>query len=117
MNERHKAKTTKHLQAYATRGLCFTPLVASTYGVLHPEFLRLLWILAGAHDGDLEPGRCARSRTLTPATTSSSSSAHASPLPPPLPPRCAPRASTTTPQIPHSPATPRSTGFRSALFL
>ena len=40
----------KHDQAYRDLQLRFIPLVVSSYGVLHPDFLRLLWVIAGEKD-------------------------------------------------------------------
>ena len=45
--QRFSAKRSKHQKAYENQDLLFLPLVISTFGVLHPDFLRLLWILAG----------------------------------------------------------------------
>jgi hypothetical protein len=46
LSQRFSAKRSKHQQAYENQDLLFLPLVVSTFGVLHPDFLRLLWILA-----------------------------------------------------------------------
>ena len=43
---RYNAKKSKHFQPYSSLDILFLPLVASTYGVLHPDFLRLLWMIA-----------------------------------------------------------------------
>jgi hypothetical protein len=47
MSQRFTAKRSKHEKGYENQDLLFLPLVISTFGVLHPDFLRLLWILAG----------------------------------------------------------------------
>jgi hypothetical protein len=46
LTQRFSAKRSKHQKAYENQDLLFLPLVISTFGVLHPDFLRLLWILA-----------------------------------------------------------------------
>jgi hypothetical protein len=46
LNQRFTSKRNKHQEAYANQDLLFLPLVASTYGVIQHDFLRLLWILA-----------------------------------------------------------------------
>jgi hypothetical protein len=50
--DRYRAKRRKYDAAYTSLHSLFVPLVATTYGVLHPEFLRLLWALS---DVTLEP--------------------------------------------------------------
>ena len=44
MSDRFSHKNTKHSHDYSIQNLCFVPLVASTFGVLNDEFLRLLWL-------------------------------------------------------------------------
>ena len=56
LNVRYRAKMTKHGAAYDLMSLCFVPLVVSSFGVLHDDFLRLLWVLAGRIDDELEVG-------------------------------------------------------------
>jgi hypothetical protein len=46
LSQRFAAKRSKHQKGYENQDLLFLPLVISTFGVLHPDFLRLLWILA-----------------------------------------------------------------------
>jgi hypothetical protein len=48
LQDRYTAKTRKHGSAYKA-GAGFIPLVVSTFGILHPDFLRLLWVLAGVY--------------------------------------------------------------------
>ncbi len=45
MQLRFSAKRKKHHAAYETQLLHFVPLIVSTFGVSHEDFLRLLWIL------------------------------------------------------------------------
>jgi len=40
---RFRAKYGKHSPHYTTKGFFFVPLIASTVGQLHPDFLRFLW--------------------------------------------------------------------------
>jgi hypothetical protein len=40
------AKTSKHHSFYAALGCQFVPLVASTFGVLHEDFVRFLWLIS-----------------------------------------------------------------------
>jgi len=40
---RFRAKLRKHSPPYTSKGFFFVPLIASTYGQLHPDFLRFLW--------------------------------------------------------------------------
>jgi hypothetical protein len=53
---RYREKRGKYDQAYTSLRCLFVPLVASTYGVLHSEFLRLLWVLS---DVTLDPSSSA----------------------------------------------------------
>jgi hypothetical protein len=46
LTQRFSSKRKKHQEAYSNQDLLFLPLVVSTYGVLHQDFLRLLWIIA-----------------------------------------------------------------------
>ena len=43
VRNRFRAKYTKHSPPYTTKGFFFVPLIASTVGQLHPDFLRFLW--------------------------------------------------------------------------
>lgn len=43
MQTSYRAKVRKHQDAYAKQHVLFLPLVASTYGGLHPDFLKCLW--------------------------------------------------------------------------
>ena len=52
LSQRYSAKELKHGKQYRGMGLCFLPLVVSSFGVLQDDFLRLLWILAGKCDVD-----------------------------------------------------------------
>ena len=64
-------KLSQHDRWYKIRGLCFVPLVASTFGVLHADFVRFLCVLsrppreAGLDVGEVrEAGRSASQRHL-----------------------------------------------------
>jgi len=46
MQNRYNKKLSKHGRWYGIRGLSFVPLVASTFGVLHADFVRFLWVLS-----------------------------------------------------------------------
>lgn len=46
MGARYTHKLHKHREYYRARCLEFVPLVASTFGVLHADFARFLWLLA-----------------------------------------------------------------------
>mmetsp|Transcript_36345 Transcript_36345/g.91401 ORF Transcript_36345/g.91401 Transcript_36345/m.91401 type:complete len:159 (-) Transcript_36345:8-484(-) len=56
LTERYAAKMRKHGQAYRDIQRRFIPLIVSSYGVLHPDFLRLLWVIAAQRDTDLDVG-------------------------------------------------------------
>ena len=43
VRNRFRAKYCKHSPPYTTKGFFFVPLIASTVGQLHPDFLRFLW--------------------------------------------------------------------------
>lgn len=43
VRNRFRAKFRKHSPPYTSKGFFFVPLIASTYGQLHPDFLRFLW--------------------------------------------------------------------------
>lgn len=51
MQSRYSAKWRKHQDAYKRRGYLFVPLVASTFGVLHADFVRFLWAITHVHRG------------------------------------------------------------------
>lgn len=53
MSARYTHKNTKHKNAYSTLALPlnFLPLVVSTFGTLHLDFLRLLWLTTSAASG------------------------------------------------------------------
>ncbi len=51
MQSRFSAKSKKHRAAYEAQLLHFVPLIVSTFGVLHEDFLRLLWILTSESRG------------------------------------------------------------------
>lgn len=46
LQDRHKRKMDKHNNAYSLKGYSFVPCVATTYGAVQADFLRLLYILA-----------------------------------------------------------------------
>ena len=46
MGARYNRKLLRHRDYYKARCLEFVPLVVSTFGVLHADFARLLWLLA-----------------------------------------------------------------------
>jgi hypothetical protein len=57
MGARYAHKLHKHRDYYNARCLEFVPLVVSTFGVLHADFARLLWLLASpARDPTLAVG-------------------------------------------------------------
>ena len=46
INQRHKGKMDKHNHAYERQGMSFIPCVATTYGALGEDFVRVLYVLA-----------------------------------------------------------------------
>ena len=46
LHERSSSKNTKYRDYYSQIGCTFVPLVVSTFGVMHDDFVRLLWLLA-----------------------------------------------------------------------
>ena len=55
--DRSSSKNTKYKDYYSSLGAVFVPLVVSTFGVMHDDFVRLLWILARpARDDSLAVG-------------------------------------------------------------
>jgi hypothetical protein len=46
LQDKANKKNIKHAQPYRTLGYTFVPCVASTYGQLHGDFLRVLYLLA-----------------------------------------------------------------------
>ena len=64
---RASAKLSKHKSFYSSIGLSFVPLVASTFGVLHEDFLRFLWLLSEPDsDHDLAVGEIREAGPSTP---------------------------------------------------
>lgn len=51
MASRFSHKKSKHTKGYAYDKLRFVPLVVSTFGVLHEDFMRLLWLTTSASRG------------------------------------------------------------------
>lgn len=51
MEARFNAKKSKHTNPYSAQQLHFVPLVVSTFGVLHDDFLRMLWLATSASRG------------------------------------------------------------------
>jgi len=46
VNARARSKIGKFRRDYAVKNIAFAPAILSVAGKLHPEFLRLLWVLA-----------------------------------------------------------------------
>jgi hypothetical protein len=55
LQTRFSAKQLKHQMHYGRQDYLFLPLISSTLGVLHPDFLRLLWVIAGEHSDPVPP--------------------------------------------------------------
>ena len=64
---RASAKLSKHKTFYSSISLAFVPLVASTFGVLHEDFLRFLWVLSQPdRDHDFAVGEIREAGASTP---------------------------------------------------
>ena len=46
LNARARTKIGKFRRDYAAKNIAFAPAILSVSGKIHPEFLRLLWVLA-----------------------------------------------------------------------
>ena len=46
LNARARIKNNRYKRDYAAKNIAFTPAILSVAGKIHPEFLRLLWVLA-----------------------------------------------------------------------
>ena len=46
LNARARIKNNRYKRDYAVKNIAFTPAILSVAGKIHPEFLRLLWLLA-----------------------------------------------------------------------
>ena len=46
LNARARSKIGKFRRDYAAKNIAFAPAILSVAGKIHPEFLRLLWVLA-----------------------------------------------------------------------
>jgi len=46
LNARTRIKNNRYKRDYAAKNIAFTPAILSVAGKIHPEFLRLLWVLA-----------------------------------------------------------------------
>jgi hypothetical protein len=46
LNARARRKISKFRRDYAAKNIAFAPAILSVAGKIHPEFLRLLWVLA-----------------------------------------------------------------------
>ena len=67
MQARFSAKWGKHNAAYDRRGFLFVPLVASTFGVLHADFVRFLWAITHVYrDPSLAVGEVREAGAATP---------------------------------------------------
>ena len=47
LNARARIKNNRYKRDYAAKNIAFAPAILSVAGKIHPEFLRLLWVLAG----------------------------------------------------------------------
>ena len=46
LNTRARSKIRRNRRDYAAKNIAFAPAILSVAGKIHPEFLRLLWVLA-----------------------------------------------------------------------
>jgi len=46
LNARARIKNNSYKRDYAAKNIAFAPAILSVAGKIHPEFLRLLWVLA-----------------------------------------------------------------------
>jgi len=57
LNARARSKTGKFRRDYVAKNIVFVPTILSVAGKIHPEFLRVLWVLAGHADGQVLQSR------------------------------------------------------------
>ena len=49
LNSQARSKIRRYRRGYAVENIAFAPAILSVTGKMHPEFLRLLWVMADMH--------------------------------------------------------------------